>query len=431
MFQWVSCAASALVITFCMLPKALAYDNFANSNLVLYWGQNSYGAANPTDTARWQKNLGTYCQDDAIDVVPLAFLNAFFSTGDEPEINFANICNSLTGVFPGTNLANCRFMASDIKACQTKGKIVTISLGGASGAATFNSNAQGQAFAQKVWDLFLGGSSGTRPFGNAVLDGIDLDIEGGGSAGFFAFVTQLRSLMTAGSKQYYITAAPQCPFPDANLGSVLNAVSFDAVYVQFYNNYCGNNNPSSFNFATWDKWAKSQSPNPNVKVYLGAPASFSAAGFGYVDAATLGNLAVSTRSQYSSFGGVMLWDASQAYANNRYHIAVKNALISGSGNSSDTMTTTTVPTTITTTTSLTSSIATPTSCVGVAPWSSGVTYNGGSWVTYNEYLWTNWYWSYNDVPGGTSGIWANKGPCTATNLVKLATNSATVMTKHG
>jgi hypothetical protein len=33
--------------------------------------------------------------------------------------------------------------------------------------------------------------------------------------------------------RYYITAAPQCVFPDATLGSVLNAAVFDAVYVQF------------------------------------------------------------------------------------------------------------------------------------------------------------------------------------------------------
>jgi chitinase len=32
---------------------------------------------------------------------------------------------------------------------------------------------------------------------------------------------------------YYITGSPQCAFPDAYLGSTLNAVGFDAVYVQF------------------------------------------------------------------------------------------------------------------------------------------------------------------------------------------------------
>ena len=35
------------------------------------------------------------------------------------------------------------------------------------------------------------------------------------------------------SSRYYITGAPQCPFPDAYLGSVINAVGFDALYVQF------------------------------------------------------------------------------------------------------------------------------------------------------------------------------------------------------
>lgn len=64
----------------------------------------------------------------------------------------------------------------------------------------------------------------------------------------------------------------------------------------------------------WDNWAKTQSPNKNVKVYIGAPAGPQAANPGYyVDVNTLGNIAVQTRNKYSSFGGIMLWDASQAY----------------------------------------------------------------------------------------------------------------------
>jgi len=37
-----------------------------------------------------------------------------------------------------------------------------------------------------------------------------------------------------------LAAAPQCPFPDAYLGGVINAVGFDAIFIQFYNNYCSN-----------------------------------------------------------------------------------------------------------------------------------------------------------------------------------------------
>lgn len=47
----------------------------------------------------------------------------------------------------GTNLANCQFLASDIKTCQAKGKIVTISLGGAFGSGSFTSDSQASTYA--------------------------------------------------------------------------------------------------------------------------------------------------------------------------------------------------------------------------------------------------------------------------------------------
>ena len=116
---------------------------------------------------------------------------------------------------------------------------MTISLGGATGAAGFTSDSQASQFATTIWNLFLGGSSSTRPFGSAVLDGyvlrpwylvglylpynsVDLDIEGGSTQYFTTFVNQLRTLMNAGSKQYYITGSPQCPFPDAYLGRLVH-----------------------------------------------------------------------------------------------------------------------------------------------------------------------------------------------------------------
>lgn len=74
-------------------------------------------------------------------------------------------------IFPGTGLADCSFMASQIEACQENGKIVTLSLGGADSKPGFASNSQAQAFADQIWDSFLGGSGGPRPFGTAVLDG--------------------------------------------------------------------------------------------------------------------------------------------------------------------------------------------------------------------------------------------------------------------
>ncbi|KAJ8454693.1 hypothetical protein ONZ51_g12886 [Trametes cubensis] len=196
-----------------------AFDNSRSDNVAVYWGQNSYGARH-SDTANFQKTLSTYCQDDSIDAFPVAFLNVFFGPGGFPSIDLANICSTSDDpLFPGTDMPDCSFLASDIQFCQSKGKIVTISLGGETGAATFTSDDQASAFGDTIWNSFLGGNSSVRPFGSAVLDGIDLDIEGGSTEHYAAFVNRIRTLASGANKQYYVTAAPQCPFPDAYLST--------------------------------------------------------------------------------------------------------------------------------------------------------------------------------------------------------------------
>jgi chitinase len=62
-----------------------------------------------------------------------------------------------------------------------------------------------------------------------------------------------------------------------------------------------------------DYWAKTISRNQDVKVYIGAPAGPLAAATGYVDVDTLARYALQISVEFSSFGGVMLWDASNAY----------------------------------------------------------------------------------------------------------------------
>ncbi|KDQ20642.1 carbohydrate-binding module family 5 protein [Botryobasidium botryosum FD-172 SS1] len=440
-----------------------AFDNTCNSNTAVYWGQNSYGATH-TDKNNFQKTLSYYCQDNSIDVIPISFLNTFFGTGGVPGINLANICNADdNSTFPGTGLANCQALATDIAFCQSKGKILTISLGGATGGSFFSSDAQARTFADQVWNLFLGGSSSTRPFGSAVLDGVDLDIESGTGAGYVAFVQQLRTHFTGASKKYYVTAAPQCPYPDAALGAALNGANFDAVYVQFYNNACGLNTyptASTWNFGTWDIWARTVSINKNVKIYIGAPASSTAAGSGYQPIANLQNIAKTMRTNFPSFGGVMLWDASQAYVNNRYEKAIKDTLTSGgscgqafkypactapawsaTGNypagsqvtyngyiwqakwyasgapnglvESNTWSAISACSGTPTGTTTSSPTSTPgTGCAGVAAWSSSTVYaSPGTKVSYNGRLWSNKWWTQGDVPGGSADVWADQGAC--------------------
>ncbi|KIM48367.1 glycoside hydrolase family 18 protein [Hebeloma cylindrosporum] len=320
---------TSLILAVCLALCANevgAFSSDRNDNMAVYWGQ---------DSAGHQQRLGFYCDDDTIDAIPLAFLYIFFGKGGEPVMDFSNICSQGTGNFKGTDLADCSFMASDIQKCQKKGKILTLSLGGAIANVGFSSDAQAAGFAKTIWDMFLGGNGPMRPFGNAVLDGVDLDIENGSAAHYSTFVNALRSLAKNSRKRYYVTAAPQCPFPDAQIGNALNNAFFDAVYVQFYNNFCEVSVPSEFNMATWDRWAKTRSPNKNIKVYLGAPASQGAAGNGYVSSQNLINVVRTSQKKYSSFGGVMLWDADSAYTNGRYHVLVKNGIRNRSGSPGD------------------------------------------------------------------------------------------------
>ncbi|TCD70658.1 Chitinase 1 [Steccherinum ochraceum] len=440
--------------SFSLLKLALAFDNTRFDN----------------------KPLAFYCEDDAIDVFPVAFVNTFFGPGGVPSMNLANICNTVDNTtFPGTNLPNCASVGNDIKTCQAKGKIVTLSLGGAGGAVGFSSDSQGETFADTIWNVFLGGSSATRPFGSAVLDGVDLDIEGGSSTGYAAFVNRIRSHASGASKKYFITAAPQCPFPDASLGGVLNAASFDAVYVQFCKKpylcfdwplkiiLSADIPPKDWDFGLWDDWARQTSPNKNVKIYVGAPASSTAAGSGYQDISTLTKIAVQMRKSFPSFGGVMLWDASQAYVNGRYDLAVKNALSAAGGTgftypacsapafaagtnyqggsqvsfggyiwqakffASSTPSnspngewsaisacsgTGTAPTSVPT--SSPTSPPTSGSCAGIAAWSSGEVYTGGQQATFNGHLWTAKWWTEGDTPGG------EMLPCGERNVEKEA-----------
>lgn len=170
-------------------------------------------------------------------------------------------------------------------ACQKKKKQVLISLGGASGLYGFNSKKEALLLARTVWNIFLGGSSTARTFGTAVLDGLDLDIEGGSSLYYTDFVKEMRSLMTSQSgKRYIITAAPQCPFPDQRLGpgksgTVLYDVGqeFDHIYIQYYNNFChlGSGNAFETNIQKWFEYAKSTNDmyKKGPLIFVGLPAN--------------------------------------------------------------------------------------------------------------------------------------------------------------
>jgi chitinase len=69
----------------------------------------------------------------------------------------------------------------------------------------------------------------------------------------------------------------------------------------------------SYNFDHWDNWAQTKSSNKDVKIYIGVPGAPEATDNGYVDIESLKKAALDAQEKYTSFGGVMLWDAYMSY----------------------------------------------------------------------------------------------------------------------
>ncbi|CUS22592.1 LAQU0S06e01530g1_1 [Lachancea quebecensis] len=279
------------------LAFALGFDASSKSNVAVYWGQASAGS---------QETLASYCQSDDVDIVIISFLYSF---PNPLGLDFSSACSSSFS----DGLLHCEQIAKDIKTCQGLGKKVLLSMGGATGSYGFTSDSQAEEFADKLWNTFAGGSADERPFDDAVVDGFDFDIENSQPDGYVAMAKKLRQYFDSASKDYYLSAAPQCFYPDASVGDLLENANIDFAFVQFYNNYC--NVDKQFNWDTWLNFAQNISPNSNIKLYLGLPGSSTAAGSGYISDLSVIKSTVQSISGSNNFGGIMLWDASQGFTN--------------------------------------------------------------------------------------------------------------------
>ncbi|KAK4159809.1 endochitinase 33 [Cladorrhinum sp. PSN259] len=372
-------AIAAFVALLLLVSGALAgFDPTSSNNIAVYWGQNS---VNRVDG---QRRLASYCANSPVNIIPLAFLHVI---KNPTAVNFANAGDNCT-TFPNTQLLRCPEIEADIITCQqVYNKSILLSIGGATYTESgFTSPDEAASFATLIWQMFGSPSPSTpasinRPFGQASVDGFDLDLETV-SRNMVPFTVQLRKLMDADAitskRKYLLSAAPQCPFPDAAMGEVLDSkdTRFDFVSVQFYNNYCGvqsylpgNAEQWNFNFKVWEDWARGK--GNGVKILLGVPGSPTAAGSGYVDGGRLRDVIGYVKSS-SVFGGVMVWDMSQVYGNPGFLDSISSALNLPSLPPSTTITTrsTTTSTTSTTTRPATTTMVTRTTTA--SPTGSGI-----------------------------------------------------------
>ena len=146
------------------------------------------------------------------------------------------------------------------------------------------------------------------------------DNESGTTAHIAALISALRALFqsSAATKPYFLSAAPQCPRPDASIPLSSMQTAIDFVWVQFYNNpTCNLASDNSFfdSLSAWSSDLAAGATNfvdigngiSSPRLYVGAPA-WPGAGSGYVDADTFGSLLENVNGTHANFGGVMFWD---------------------------------------------------------------------------------------------------------------------------
>ncbi|RPD59685.1 glycoside hydrolase [Lentinus tigrinus ALCF2SS1-6] len=314
--------AAALIVPFFALLTSAAFDMSRSDNVAMwvlsgYWGQKSKN----------NLSLAEICKNPNVNIVLIGFVNNYFANNNSMKFNLADNCDA-------QHFA-CQALEPDIESCQQQGKIMLISLGGGdqSDPWTFANKDQAEGFAKLLYNSFLGGNDPNvpRPFGKAVLDGIDIDLENGNSDHFDEMIAAVQAAAkgNSDSKKYWVTGAPQCQRKEPHIETALSTVAFDALFIQFYNNDCGleaNGDMSQYNFGAWYTLMQTSGVNKGVKLYIGAPASASS-GSHYVDSPVLQKFIDATWANYSSaFGGVMLWDAYGAKANNNYDQQVKHIL---------------------------------------------------------------------------------------------------------
>ncbi|XVE64314.1 hypothetical protein DITRI_Ditri07aG0091500 [Diplodiscus trichospermus] len=270
---------------FLLLLVLAIIENAHAGGIAIYWGQNGN-----------EGTLTATCATGKYAYVNIAFLFKF-GNGRTPEINLAGHCN------PASN--GCTAVSNGIRSCQSRGIKVMLSIGGGAGSYSLASKADAKNVADYLWNNFLGGKSASRPLGDAVLNGIDFDIELG-STQYWDDLARYLSAYSNQGRKVYLTAAPQCPFPDSFLGTALNTGLFDYVWIQFYNNPpCQYTSGNTNNLITsWNRWTSSIKAG---KIFLGLPAAPAAAGSGYIPPNVLTSQILPVIKRSAKYGGVMLW----------------------------------------------------------------------------------------------------------------------------
>ncbi|XP_062198058.1 xylanase inhibitor protein 1-like [Phragmites australis] len=268
----------ALVLSFLAGPATAR----KTGQLTVFWGRNKY-----------EGSLREACDTGLYTTVIMSFFNVF---------GHGRYWTDLSGhPVPG--------VGNDIKHCQSRHITVLLSIGGGGDGYSLPSSRSAADVADHLWNVYLGGRRNGvfRPFGDAVVDGIDFFIDRGAPDHYDELARNLNRYSGRG-KKVHLTATPRCAFPDWHVERALATGLFERLHVRFYDDARCSYNRAGLR-GVIEEWSKWTARYPRSQVYLGLAAANVPGKYG--DKVSLEALyydLLPNVQKAGNYGGIMLWD---------------------------------------------------------------------------------------------------------------------------
>jgi len=279
----------------------------------VFWGQKPNAS---------EGTLESLCSSGNYNIVIIQSLLAF-DDGKEPDINLADHCGT----------ASCSQLQPQIEYCQQNNIKVFLSIGQDRTALKTKRHRRysssddiigAEKLASYIFEKYLSGQPG--PLGSVALDGINLaDVQDGENLKWDELAKAFQTYTT--EKKIYLSAAPECVYPDYYLGTAISTGLFDYIWVEFfYQNPClYTNGDATELLKAWGRWTAGV---PNSKIFLAIVVASDEEIAGYIPPQDLISKVLPTIKQSSNYGGVAIWDRYFDLSNN-YTAQIKDSVQKG------------------------------------------------------------------------------------------------------
>ncbi|KAF0924800.1 hypothetical protein E2562_014906 [Oryza meyeriana var. granulata] len=268
-----------LLLSSCLAAGPAPATAQSTGDTVVFWGRNN---------DQQEGSLKEACDTGLYTTVVISFLSAFGHGSYKLDLSG----HSVSAVGP------------DIKHCQSKGILILLAIGGQGGEYSLPSSQAAVDLEDYLWNAFLGGGRQgvSRPFGDAIVDGIDFFIDQGATEHY----DELARRLYVHNKDYFVmfgvmlTATSWCGYPDQRLQAALATGLFSRIHVKLFGDgRCASRREEL------EKWAAAY---PQSRILVGIVASPEADRDAYLSHKDLYYDVLQFINKLPNYGGIMVWN---------------------------------------------------------------------------------------------------------------------------